>query len=274
MSALRSPRSDRGKRPKPALYDDLNKPIRERKPIVEWDAPGQTPRPRTPRQRKVTDTSAFTVLSDHTQSLESVMSTVRKNKTARVQAWINEKSPKPIEILRRIAQESPAHARVLNLICDELDKFPESSLRDPALAMNEKARSEIDGARARSRDIGIEMDRIEMEEDELVAALEAAKERHGRLVERLETLKYVMCRSTFTEHEKEMMERNAQHQEALMSTRRESCRDSERYNVLWCENTQLKSESKRLQELIDAERNFHREFVKDRAMKIVEAKKQ
>ena len=64
------------------------------------------------------------------QSIDAIISAARRDKAAQIQSWIDATGPTPMQILRRIAEESPPHAGVLTLICDELEKSILSKMAD------------------------------------------------------------------------------------------------------------------------------------------------
>lgn len=231
----------------------------------------RTPRPRTPRQRLTTDTRTFTSVSNEATNLESVIMNVRKDKVSRVQEWIKSTKPTPVQLFRKIAEESPTHSRILTLIMHELEKLPQSCFPAEAVELDSSGR-EIAEICTKRDGLAEKASELLLEEQKLLKSLEAATARHQVLLDRLEAVEHVLGKCTFVDYEREVMERNAQEQENVMSTRREVYEESANYNELWVQNSQLKSEAEELQQRIDAERWLHLELARTRAAEVVKAK--
>lgn len=263
---MRVPRTARTPRTANNLFSDLNQPIRNRTrtPVVS-DVPVQTPRPRIYSQRSVTDTTGFKSVSENTKSIDVLMSSARRDKAAQIQSWIEYENPKPLEILRKIAEVSPPHNRILTLICDELSKFPPSSLQEPIFDLNDDAADQMAEIHMKARTITRETEDLEREEADLLSQLEAAKKAHSKAQAEHDRMKHLLEISTFNEYEKEQREQRLREQERQGKPSSVDYKDSNRYNELWGENRHLKNEMEKLTAKIDEHRKFHKEFTKRRA---------
>lgn len=193
------------------------------------------------------------------------MSSARRDKAAQIQSWIDCENPKPLEILRKIAEISPPHSRVLTLICDELSKFPSSALQEPIFDLNDDASEQMAEIHMKSRDITRETEDLEREESELLRQLEDAKRQHEKAQAEHDRMKHLIEMSTFTEYEREQREIRLREQERQASVKSADYKDSNRYNELWGENRHLKNEMEKLTAKIDEQRKFHKEFTKRQA---------
>lgn len=264
----RAPNTARATRPANTLFTDLNQPIRNKKRgPVDVEPVVQTPRGRIRSQRgMMTDTATFRSVGDKTQTVDSLMKSVRRDKTSRVQQWINENDPKPLEILRHIAEESQPHKRILTLICDQLEAFPPSALQEPIVDLNDDAADEIANIRVRSHDMAQCIDDLAEEENALDEELEDARSRWRDAKAERDRYADLVNASTFEaiEKEREDEERASWRAKELVQTTRRA------YNELWGENKHIKSELSKMQKKIDDQRKIHQELIAQRAMEIIE----
>jgi hypothetical protein len=218
-----------------------------------------------------TDATAFRSVDDTTISLDVIISSARKDKAAQVQAWIDEFHPPPIEILRKIAEVSPPHQRVLTLICDELAKFPPANLQEPILDVRDDAAAQISDIKARLNSLLRRTEELEGEEDELQLQLARAKERHAEAKIEYDRYLRLIGVSSFNAIEAERLQQRRDDSES-MSKPTEEHRESTRYNELWGENRHLKAEIEKIQAKIDDQRAYHVEYARKKAMAAVKAK--
>ncbi|OHT07180.1 hypothetical protein TRFO_01314 [Tritrichomonas foetus] len=271
VRTFRTARTPRTARTGPEIYMDLNNPVRNktRTPLAPAP-PAYTPRPRVHTQRQFTDTTSFRAVDEKTHSVESVINSGRKSKAAQVQAWIDEFNPSPIEVLRKIAQVSQPHQHLLNLICDELEKYPPEKLKDPIHELNDDAFDQITGIKIRSQDLEGETEELRIEEEELKRKLKEAEDNLAKTKDEYDRYKRLVSMSTFTSYEKEQEALKTNHQVELLTTKPVNTNDSKRYNSIWGENNHLRDETKKLQKKIDQERSKHHEYTQRKAMKIAE----
>ena len=217
-------------------------------------------------QKTATDTRRFTKVNEYSQTLEGMMATKRRGRVARVMEWIEECRPGPIEILRRIASESAVHARVLSLICDELEKFPPGSLEEGET--EDGTLEELNGIKVRSCDMQRYARDLEREEDELLERLEEVKEKKRAADEERRLLQRLLEASTFAAYDREK-EENEERGQVQGEERKQR---SPVYNELWGVNRHLREELEKLQQRIDAQRKYHEEFTTARAMGVVKSR--
>lgn len=271
MKTTRTIRTARTPRTTREIYSDLNQPIRSknRAPLAPTP-PAYTPRPRVHTQRQYTDTTAFRSIDDKTQTVEYVINSGRKTKAAQVQNWIDEFQPSPIEILRKIAEVSQPHQKLLTLICNELEKFPPDKLKDPISELNNDAFDEIAGIKIRSHDLEGEIENLKYEEDDLKRQLKEAEDDLQKTKEEYERYKRLVDMSTFNHFDNEQETKKRNDQVQMLTTKLRNDDESVQYNALWGENKHLSDETKKLESKIEQQRKLHEEFIHKRALKIAE----
>lgn len=264
----KTPRTARTARAARDMYCDLNQPIRSqnRTPLAPT-APAYTPRPRISTQRQFTDTTMFRSVDDKTQTVDYLINSGRKTKAAEVQAWIDEFSPSPIEILRKIAQVSQPHTHLLNLICDELEKFPPEKLKDPINELNDDAIDQIAGIKIRSHDLEGEIEDLKIEENELQIKLKEAKENLAKTKDEYDRYKRLVEMATFDSYDKEEEMKKRQKEVEMLTKKPKNDEDSLKYNALWGENNHLRDETQKLINKIEQQRKLHQEFTHRKALK-------
>lgn len=268
VRTIRTSRTPRTARTARDMYCDLNQPIRSqnRTPLTP-SAPAYTPRPRVSTQRQFTDTTLFRSVDDKTQTVDYVINSGRKTKAAEVQQWIDEFSPSPIEILRKIAQVSQPHAHLLNLICDELEKFPPEKLRDPINELNDDAFDQIAGIKIRSHDLENEIEDLKLEENELKAKLKESKENLAKIKDEYDRYTRLVQMASFDSYENDEEMKKRQKEVEMLTKKPKNDEDSIKYNALWGENNHLRDETQKLINKIDEQRKLHQEFTHRQALK-------
>lgn len=268
IKTSRTPRTARTARTAHDMYSDLNQPIRSqnRTPLAPT-APAYTPRPRISTKRQFTDTTMFRSVDDKTQTVDYLINSGRKTKAAEIQAWIDEFSPSPIEILRKIAQVSQPHTHLLNLICDELEKFPPEKLKDPIVELNDDAFDQIAGIKIKSHDLEGEIEDLKLEENELQDRLKEAKEKLAKTKDEYERYSRLVQMTTFDSYDNEIEMQKRQKEVEMLTKKPKNDEDSLKYNALWGENNHLRDETQKLINKIEEQRKLHQEFTHRWALK-------
>ena len=253
------------------IYTELNQPMKTRRgtPLAP-NPPTLTPRPRVPQKKQLSDTTSFRMVDEHLHSVETIINTGRKTKAQQIQAWIDEFNPPPIEVLRKIAQVSQPHQHLLNLICDELEKFPPEKLKDPIHELNDDALDQISGIKSRSHDLEDQTKELKGEEAELRKRLKAAEENLKKTKEEYDRYLKLVEMSTFDEYKKEVEMKKKAQQVEMLNIKTSNDDESFKYNSIWGENNYLREETKKLQDQIEKQRKLHEEFNHRRAMKLAE----
>jgi hypothetical protein len=223
-------------------------------------------------RRTPTDATTFRSVDDTTISLDTIISSARKDKAAQVQAWIDQFHPPPIEILRRIAEVSPPHQRVLTLISAELSKFPPANLQEPILDVRDDAIDQMSNIKSRLNGVLRQTEELEGEEEELQLQLTRAKGRQAEAKREYDRYVRLIGVSTFNAIEAERLQKRRDDSEQQMAKPADEHSESTRYNELWGENRHLKAEIEKLKAKIDDQRAYHVEYSRKKAIAAVNAK--
>lgn len=204
-------------------------------------------------------------------SVEDLMKSSRRANVDSVREWIYESQRGPFEILRKIAEVSPIHRKILTLICDDLERLmlkpqpprgPRSARRSvskspfPDTGDIERALAE---ARTRKSDLGAEMKKLRAERDALQTEF--------NLLNR--TLSEQTFEASARRHAEEQVKREEDARAAVLARKQQS---SAMYNRLWGENRHLRSEIERVHVKLSAHRAIHEKYCAYRANEVISSR--
>ena len=240
------------------LFSELNKPIRNKnRAPVELDGKSvKTNAPLTPR-KGIINALNFKTVELNINELETVLTSSRKDKEAIVQDWIEAFKPNHIQTLEKIAKESENHRRILESIINELKLFPDLCTDDVFGELAKDANEQSISCKVRILKLHEELKNLEEQKQSLFHKIEGAKFDISRSNEEQRKINLMIGKSKLAESVKKQI---PVMKSVLFYDEQGTTDNTLRYNTAWGENKHLKSETKKLIEKINEERNYHLQY--------------
>lgn len=248
------------------IYSDLNRPstIKVRK------ATERTVKSMRLNPPATSDTMPFSNILQKTPNVDQIINSNRRTNTDIVQRWIDEFNPGPFDIMRKIANISQPHQKILTYIADELQKLVLKPR--PPSAVN-KRRTELSKMRLEINSVDALIDEEHDRQDILKSRLKELIAQKEALENHLSVINRTIHSQTFDKSR----ERTARMQEEAAEAANETAermkrKRASRMNELGGENRHLRDELEKVTELLKEQRVLHNKYAEYRATLAIQSR--
>lgn len=232
---------------------------------------------RTPKSARVnpppernSDLPQFSNIIQKTSNVDHIINSNRRTNADIVQRWIEEFNPGPFDIMRKIANISQPHRKLLTVITDELQK----------VVLKPRPPSSVNKRQTELSRMRLELGSVQTLIDEEQDTRRLLKQRLDELIAQKETLESklavinrTMNSQTFkTSQERTQREQEAAAELAKATSEREKREKKSRLNELGGENRHLRDELEKITELLDEQRRLHNKYAEHRANVVIQSR--
>ena len=194
---------------------------------------------------------------------EKLVRNRRKQKEDSVLKWITEENPDSLEILKKIGEISPTYEKVLNLICEELEKIPVHQRQEFS---NEKAQQEIQLLNSQRNSLGLSLEALETKRNHLEKEVNELEAQYATLVEEANHYNDIVQQLSYNSSEDfQLIQLNEEFQKIKEEKVLKTSLSSKRNDIMG-QNHHLWFEKKRLLKLIEEEREQQLQYIHQKAL--------
>ncbi|EAY08884.1 hypothetical protein TVAG_051190 [Trichomonas vaginalis G3] len=202
--------------------------------------------------------------------IHSLLANSQRMKEMDLQYWIDSDNPSALEILDKIADESPQHRNILKKIIYELENLDEEEDYN-FFSLTDTKYDEIVRLQLETADIEKQIKNMNKEIIELTATLQAEQTRQNNERKEYKSYESLMKKSTFNSNKesiKPIILKPAPSTQNLVQTQ-----DDDNINKLMGENRYLKDQVRTIENMIEENRVFMTNYTLKSAKKIYKASK-
>lgn len=249
------------------LYKLLNRPSPTREPRKEK----QKINPRVSAVIEKNMTQTLNLINPDLCKIDTVTKEVTKKREDELEAWIEENQPDNLDILRKIAEISPYHSRIMTTIVAELRTVL------PTETEEENNESEKNITRTRNYknktyDLIVQTEKLRKENEEFRAKLNELKKKKEEIKNECNVYERLIDQAGFSEYEQEIVEEN----ENMKQKQKEydhnvKQKKANMFNQLWGANRHLRNEIEKMNDRIADQRRYHNEYTHKVALEEIAA---
>ena len=210
-----------------------------------------------------------------TKIAKSIIEQRKERREDEMQEWINQNSPSPFEILRKVAEECRSLHNILNKIVDELEAISKNPLPPKQSSDREKRaiKNQLADILIESHDIEAEIYNLKVQENELYEKLEIAKKNRDQAKQTYLDYERIVNRGSFGQYYD--MKKKYDHQKEMDNVEYEAelkHKSSIEYSQLWGESRHLRDEITKFTDKLEENRAFQLKFAQQQALKCMKKK--